>query len=159
LVGSKLNLITSISIDGLKSAFSLISDTEIELTIPVDLVAGIKDLVIDSTQGRLTVQAALRVGETRMAESKTFVLAWTKRNGDSKVRFYAKNIVGAGKVQFFLNGKEIAWINATSTSDAKLRIASDASYLVRDVTLVAGQKNVLEVYVNGERIKRSAYTG
>jgi hypothetical protein len=83
--------------------------------------------------------------------------SWTKNLNDGTVKIYAKNIVGAGKVQFFLNGKEIAWVNASSAADSKLRTANGASYLVRTVEFAAG-KNVLEVYVDGVRATRTAYT-
>ena len=84
--------------------------------------------------------------------------SWTKNLNDGTVKMYAKNIVGAGKVQFMLNGKEIAWVNATSAADSKLRTANGASYLVRTVDLVEGQKNVLEIWVDGVRTARSAYS-
>ena len=84
--------------------------------------------------------------------------SWTKNLNDGTVKMYAKNIVGAGKVQFMLNGKEIAWVRATSAADSKLRTANGASYLVRTVDLVEGQKNVLEIYVDGVRTTRTAYT-
>ena len=35
---------------------------------------------------------------------------------------------------------------------------ASAYYLVRTVLLVEGQKNVLEIYVDGKRTARSAYT-
>jgi hypothetical protein len=84
--------------------------------------------------------------------------SWTKNLNDGTVKMYAKNIVGAGKVQFMLNGKEIAWVNATSAADSKLRTANGASYLVRTIDLVEGQKNVLEILVDGVRSARSAYS-
>ena len=86
------------------------------------------------------------------------VATWTKNLNDGTVKMYAKNIVGAGKVQFFLNGEEIAWVRAADASDAKLREANGFYYLVRTVELVEGQKNVLEIYVDGVRTKRTAYT-
>ena len=86
------------------------------------------------------------------------VASWTKNLNNGTVKMYAKNIVGAGKVQFMLNGEEIAWVNATSAADSKLRTANGASYLVRTVGLVMGQKNVLEIYVDGVRTARTAYT-
>jgi hypothetical protein len=70
---------------------------------------------------------------------------------------YAKNIVGAGKVQFFHNNKEIAWVRAADALNPKLRAANGAFYLVRTVELVDG-KNVLEVYIDGERVRRTAYS-
>jgi len=86
------------------------------------------------------------------------VSSWTKNLNDGTVKMYAKNIVGAGKVQFMLNGKEIAWVRATSAADSKLRTANGASYLVRTVDLVEGQKNVLEIWVDGVRTTRTAYS-
>ena len=82
---------------------------------------------------------------------------WTKRNGDN-VKIYAKNIIGLGKVQFFMNGEEIAWIRAEDITDPKLRVITEgpmtgASYLVRDRDLEPG-KNVFEIYVEGERVER-----
>ena len=83
---------------------------------------------------------------------------WPKKLNDSSVKMYAKNIVGAGKVQFFLNGKEVAWVRAADANDPKLRTANGFQYLVRTVTLKAGMKNVLEIYVDGERVRRAAYS-
>ena len=71
---------------------------------------------------------------------------------------YAKNIVGAGKIQFMVNGKEVAWVRAVDETDAKLREANGFYYLVRTVRLVPGQKNALEIYVDGVRVTRSAYS-
>jgi len=84
--------------------------------------------------------------------------AWTKNLNDGTAKIYAKNIVGGGKIRFMLNGKEIAWVRAVSAADPKLRTANGAHYLVRTVDLVEGQKNVLEVYLDGVRIKRTAYS-
>ena len=83
---------------------------------------------------------------------------WPKKLTDSSVKLYAKNIVGAGKVQFFLNGREIAWVRAADANDPKLRTANGFQYLVRTVTLKAGMKNALEIYVDGIRVRRAAYS-
>jgi len=94
---------------------------------------------------------------------------WTKRMVDAagaptaEVKFYAKNAIGAGKVQFMLNGREIAWVRAIEATDPKLRTVTagpmaGVSYLVRTITLQPG-KNALEIYVDGERVRRVAYTG
>jgi hypothetical protein len=53
-----------------------------------------------------------------------------------------------------LNGKEVAWVRAGSTADPKLR----GGKLIRNLQLVPGQKNAIEIFVNGERVKRTAYT-
>jgi hypothetical protein len=78
---------------------------------------------------------------------------WTKDIGNGEVKLYAKNIVGAGKIQFFHNGKEVAWINAVDALDPKLRAASGSFYLVRTLKLVSG-KNVFEITDDGVRTVR-----
>jgi hypothetical protein len=83
---------------------------------------------------------------------------WPKKLTDRSIKLYAKNIVGVGKVQFFLNGKEIAWVRAVDETDPKLRKANGFNYLVRTVNLKAGTKNAVEIYVDGERVRRAAYT-
>ena len=104
----------------------------------------------------LVVQKTIYIGS---APSEALA-SWTSNQNDGTVKMYAKNIVGAGKVQFMVNGKEIAWVRAATTADPKLRLAGaeGAAYLVRTVDLVEGQKNVLEIYVDGVRTTRSAYT-
>ena len=93
---------------------------------------------------------------------------WTVRMRDAngnltnQAKLYAKNPIGEGKVQFYLNGREIAWIRAADSTDPKLRLVTEGpmagiGYLVRTVNLVGG-KNALEIYVEGERIRRTAYT-
>ena len=86
------------------------------------------------------------------------VATWTKNQNDGTIKVYAKNIVGQGKVQFMVNGEEIAWVRAATSADSKLREANGSYYLVRTVELVEGQKNVVEIYVDGERTTRTAYT-
>ena len=88
--------------------------------------------------------------------------AWTKRLNDGEAKIYAKNPVGLGKIVFKVNGEEIAWVRAVDMTDPKLRVITEgpmrgASYLVRTVDLKPG-KNALEVYLDGERILRTAYS-
>lgn len=95
--------------------------------------------------------------EEPASDAATSTGYWTKRNGDN-VKLYAKNVIGLGKVQFFMNGEEIAWIRAEDETDPKLRVITEghmkgATYLVRDRDLPVG-KNVFEIYLNGERIER-----
>jgi subtilisin family serine protease len=93
---------------------------------------------------------------------------WTVRMRDAQgnltnqAKMYAKNPIGEGKVAFFVNGREIAWIRAVDETDPKLRLVTEGpmagiGYLVRTVNLVGG-KNALEIYVNGERVRRTAYS-
>ena len=133
--------------------------TELVLEFPAGLTPGNNvDLVINSSSGTLTHQDAFDIPAAECSSSAG-IGYWTKLQNDrGSAKFYAKNIVGAGKVQFMLNGEEIAWVRATSAADSKLRSANGASYLVRPVDLVEGQKNVLEIYVDGVRAWRAAYT-
>ena len=57
-----------------------------------------------------------------------------------------------------MNGKEIAWVRAIDATDPKLRTANGFSYLVRTVELEPGMKNAVEIYVDGIRERRAAYT-
>ena len=107
--------------------------------------------------GDLTVTKTIVIGT---AGNVGALASWTSNQNDGTVKMYAKNVIGAGKVQFMVNGEEIAWVRAANTSDSKLRLAGaeGAAYLVRTVDLVEGQKNVLEIYVDGVRTARSAYS-
>lgn len=104
--------------------------------------------------GLLTIQPQLTVGSIS-AQAKVF--AWTKlQPGGNSVKLYVKDIVGAGKVQFMLGGKEVAWVRAQDESDPKLYFANGFSYLVRTVDLAPG-KNRFEILVDGERVFRATY--
>jgi hypothetical protein len=88
--------------------------------------------------------------------------AWTSLKPDNQVKVYVKNVIGAGKVQIKVNGEEIAWTRAMSITNidgASLRNAGGAYYLVRTVTLETGSKTAIEIFVDGKRETRSAYTG
>lgn len=156
LTGTRLSQVSSVSISG-KSAVATCTDTSCSFTVPAGVSAGLQDLVLLGSHGVLTIQGGIRI-ELVAAAEEIAVNGWTKKISDSEVKVYAKNLVGAGKVQYFLNGKEVAWVRAADQSDPKLRFANGASYLVRTLTLVEGQKNVIEIHVDGERVKRSAHS-
>jgi hypothetical protein len=90
---------------------------------------------------------------------------WTRAMGDGSLKFYARDIVGAGKLRFMLNGREVAWVRAVDASDPKLNVGPAAARdgLVRTVgvgsrwSLVAG-RNVLEIYVGENRLVRRIFT-
>jgi hypothetical protein len=81
---------------------------------------------------------------------------WTKDMGDGTVKLYARDLVGAGKVTFYHNGNEVAWIRAIDATDPKLNVLSDG--MVRTRTLVSG-RNVFEIKVNGVQLVRRIATG
>lgn len=154
ITGQRLSGVDSLSIDNLEVDILETSATTISASLPTALFPGLKDLVVFSDSGRLTVQDALEVA----VAVDTSPIFYTKLQADrSHVKVYAKNIVSAGKVQFFHNGREIAWVRAMDETDPKLRGTDGFSYLVRSVFLMPG-KNIFEIYVDGERVRRTAYT-
>ena len=134
------------------------TESKLVLEFPSGLTPGNNvDLVINSSSGTLTHQDAFDI-PVQTCVDDLITSTWTKNLNNGSVKMYAKNIVGAGKIQFMVNGEEIAWVNAVDETDSKLREANGSYYLVRTVDLVEGQKNVLEIYVDGVRSARSAYS-
>lgn len=135
------------------------------LTLAQYTAAGISGVTAANlTKVNIAIASATVDGSNTALEVQTIVdglnavpASWTKRVSATEAKLYAKNIVGAGKVQFFLNGKEIAWVNATDAADPKLRAANGAYYLVRTVALATG-KNVLEIKIKGVQVKRVVYS-
>jgi hypothetical protein len=165
VTGERLNLVSSCAIDGATVEMSNQTAESLSITLPDGIEPGLKNLVISSSAGTLTVQGAFTVTSSNSTlddqeepASMVKTASWTKNLNDGTVKMYAKNVVGAGKVQFMLNGKEVAWVRASDANDPKLRTANGFQYLVRTVTLKAGMKNVLEIYVDGERVRRAAYS-
>ena len=110
----------------------------------------------------LQINGAAPNGDLRSISIRATVLnlelkGWTKKLNDTEVKAYVKNVVGAGKVQIFVNGKEIAWVRAADESDPKLRKANGFNYLVRTIDLKPG-KNRIEIKVDGERVRFVTYT-
>ena len=105
-------------------------------------------------------QATVIIGDAPSGEFN----AWTKLSDDlTNVKFYAKNPSTQGKIQFFMNGVEIAWHRGTSPTSYEggalvYNAEMDANYLVRDRDLVVGSQNVFEIYQDGTRIWRAVKT-
>ena len=128
------------------------TDTSLTIELP-EIVPGTYDLTLKTISGQVTLQDAIRVRKDTpflTPEALAQIAAWTKINASkTKVRLVAKNPVSLGKLQFKLNGKEVAWINAIDGSDPKLRVISGTSYFNRVLTLPRG-KNAIEIYLNGQ---------
>lgn len=128
------------------------------LQIPNNVTAGWHTLqTVGKNADGLEIAASFAI-EIRQAEPPRF---WTKAV-DKEVKLYGLHVVGAGKVQFFQNGKEVAWIRADNDADPKLRVLKSGTlagrdYFVRTRVPVAG-KNVFEIYLNGERVLRRIFT-
>jgi hypothetical protein len=154
ITGSNLAGITSLRIADIEIEFELAGDS-ITFAVPETLAAATHDLVLRSDSGVLTIQQAITVaGAGAVAASVAGDLrASTRMIDDGSLKVWVFGAVGEGKVQIMLNGLEVAWVNAASADDSKLR----DGYLVRTLTLAAG-KNVIEVYVDGKRVERRVAT-
>jgi hypothetical protein len=146
--------VTGVNVDGLAAEIVSKSSTSITIRVPA-VTSGLKDLVVLSSSGTLTVQGALRVvaGEEITTQLTTTSI---KRIGNS-VRLFVSEPAGLGKIQFKINGREIAWVRAVEATDPKLRQANGRSYFVRNAALSKG-KNAIEIYVDGKRVKRVSHT-
>jgi hypothetical protein len=154
LPGSNLSGVSKVSVAGLDADVKINSAGELEITVPSSLKPGVYDLVIVSDSGTLTVQDGIRVAAGSSSVGATSeARPSTKLKEDNTVKVWVFDVVGAGKVQIKHNGKEIAWVNTTDSSDSKLT----SGYLVRTVDLAPG-KNVIEVFVDGVRVDRKAYS-
>ena len=134
------------------------TDTKLVLEFPSGLTPGNNvDLVINSSSGTLTHQDAFDI-PAGVCAAEVSKGRWTKLQADgTAVKMYAKDPVGDGKIQFFVDGREIAWVNAVDESDPKLvAAASGYPYLVRSVELKPG-KNRFEIKLDGVRVWRTTY--
>ncbi len=148
--GSDLDEVISATIAG--QSATVVSKTESALTlrVPAGLPQGMHDVVLQySSTEQITLQNGLVIQDS--------MKAWTKLQADNTVKMYAKNIIGEGKIQFFHNGNEIAWIRATNSLNPKLSSANGSHYLVRTRELAEG-KNTFEIYDDGVRVWRAAYS-
>jgi hypothetical protein len=165
LAGSRLDAVTSVSVDGKPLTLSSVTGNSITAQLPTDLTPGTKDLVLVSSLGSVTVQSALsitRPGASSGDGSAAQPTASIRRSSETEAKLWARDVIGAGKVQFMLNGREIGWVRAVDATDPKLRVPSSGpmagrAYFVRTARLVPG-KNVLEIYVDGERVRRVSYS-
>ena len=149
--GRGLNDVTELYFNGVKVSFVKKADGSLLVTTPA-LPVGEVVVTAVASDGTAVLQHAFWVVDT--LEFAT----WTRHVGDT-IKIYAKNVIGRGKVQFFVDGKEIAWVNAVDATDPKLRTANGYHYLVRTVQLKAdGSKTRFEVKLNGERVRRNTYT-
>lgn len=160
LTGKNLGGVKEAEVDTKKATIKEQGPTNLTLGLP-ELDPGIYDLSLTGDQGKLTIQGAVRVisGFASVTpDAQALIAAWTKVNEDrTEVRMYAKDPVAVGKVQFKVNGREIAWVRAVDEADPKLlQHSSGASYLVRRVELKPG-KNRFEILVDGDRIWRATY--
>ena len=146
LSGAKLESVTEVKIGTFSIEPTAVTEDSVSFVVP-KLAAGTYDFTLVSGSGSITVQQGLQV----VASSAK--AASIRRQADGTVKIYHLAPEGVGKVQFILNGREIAWYDSANPKTSGLR----SDYLVRGRTLAKG-KNVIEVVVAGERVKRVVYT-
>lgn len=155
--GAKLESASEVVVSGVSMSFSATA-TELRVTISA-LEPGSYAIQIRTDYGLLTVQDALEVTlEISLYEGEGSF--FTKRISETEIKVYAKDIVGLGKIQFFVNGEELAWVRAADETDPKLRVVvregTEVYYLVRTVQL--DERVRIEIRVNGERAKFATYS-
>lgn len=156
LFGKKLSSVTEVYVDGHKAEIVETAEGHVTIIFPFEMPAGVYDVDLISSYGKLTLQDAfeMKISATNFDDTFKF---WTRINEElDTVRIYAKDIVGMGKVQFFVDGKEIAWVRAADQSDPKLLMVGPVDYMVRKVDLHEG-KNRFEIKLNGVRVWRTTY--
>ena len=155
LIGVNLIGVTSLKVGAVDLEILARSDEAITVRIPEGLSMGSKDLTVVTAAGQ-TIAANLfsivEAGPSMVPAGFSSI----KRVGNS-VRLFVLNPEGLGKVQFKINGREIAWVRAVDASDPKLRNVTGRAYFVRNANLKAG-KNAIEIFIDGKRVKRNAYT-
>jgi hypothetical protein len=157
LIGERLDSVETVTADDTELEILESSDNKVLVQTDADLAAATYELKINWSGGQLALSPELTVLESISAEN-TGPSVWTKKVSETEVKMYAKNVIGEGKIQFFEDGQEIAWIRAESEEDPKLTSAIGSYYLVRTIELDPG-KNRLEIRVDGERVRFNTYTG
>jgi hypothetical protein len=155
LTGSLLSTVGKLKVAGVEVTFTRREDGSLAFTIPNNLGPGTYDIVLESDYGTLTLQQHLVVQKVGAAPGKPS----TKKTSSNTVNIYYFNPEGAGKVQFFVDGKEIAWhkSSATSSTGAALTKTANSSYLVRTISLSPDRAKAIEIYLDGKRVWRAAY--
>lgn len=157
LKGANLSGVTGASIDGVNSKVEVLDSRRLRIHIPEGLTSGRKDLVLESSSGRLTIQGFVVIVSSGLPPFASVDAFKIHRVGE-RARIFASGIKGLGKVQFLQNGREIAWVRAVDEMDPKLFRSQSLSYLVRTRDLAPG-KNKFEILVGGKSIKSMTLTG
>jgi hypothetical protein len=94
LTGTKLDLVSGMSVDGVALKFTKISSTQIELVLPAGLSLGKKDLKVEHSLGSLLVGSAFEV----IAPPVVIVPKVTITSIKGRVWVYFKNVTGKALV-------------------------------------------------------------
>jgi len=151
--GSNLATVTKAEIATVEAEIKEQSETRLKLAVP-ELAPGLYDLTLTSPTAQITLPDAVRIvaGPSDSGSNAGGFNAWTKMNqAGTAVTIYAKNVTGVGKVQFFLNGREIAWSRVRTAADydgRTPRLVGNTSYVVRTIAVNPG-RNEFRVRIDG----------
>jgi hypothetical protein len=140
LFGSKLDGISSVLMDGKQLIITSQTSTELGLRLPGDISAGVKDLVILSSAGRLTILGAIEITETAIVEptSAEPVISFVMNKGSSFVAI--RNAAGR-EVSVRIAGK---WQKLKVTGDGLVQIGRKTG---------SGVQITIQVYVDRVLLK------
>lgn len=176
--GPNAGLIESAEIDGRKAPVTPQDEETVIIKIPEETEPGVKDIIVEGPFGKLTIQDGVRIAEPNPVEvandaevpgftttkpadcrpTDTAFSAWTQDQGDGTVLFFAKNVVGAGLVEFEQNGRVLKSLIATSEDNPNIRWGNCSPYFLHSFER-ENLKNGLEVYLDDVRWWRAAYSG
>ena len=133
----------------------IFGENQMSFEVPLDSALGQQPMIVSGSFGSLSFQNGVEI-TAALAQSASQELRFEvseMANGDLKL--YAFGVIASGKVQFVVDGEEVAWVRAANSSDSKLRsMQQDGQtihYLVR--TIKDGADKKIRFYQNSELIQ------
>jgi hypothetical protein len=157
--GKMLSGVSKVEMGSEKLKLEVVRNTDKLLVLKIPAVsAGVYSISFTTSFGKLIIQDSLIVklaSNPDLTGSRFF----TKRISETQIKVYAKNIIEIGKVQFIVNGRELAWVRAANQLVPKLRGVQKNNqtsyYLVRTIELDKRQR--IEIRVNDQRVRFVTY--
>ena len=154
--GSRLEQIDRVTIGStvVEAADLTKSADELSFIVPLETETGQQSVIFSGSFGSLSMQGGISVtaAESFGAQALRFEIRELE-NGD--VKLYAFGVVNRGKVQFMVDGQELAWVRASNNLDPKLRSISSPTgvdhYLVRTIRNPGDQG--IEFHLNGQLVQ------
>lgn len=161
--GIRMDMVNSVTIGEVEAEILESSSTELVVSIPAGLEMGVYDLILETAGGNVLIDDALEVDSTEVESQQSLgpdsgdFSAWTKRQDNNQVKFYAQFPELGQKIQFMVQGEsgeyeEIAWLRVDQLSESgDYQGLQNGAYFVRTLDLQPG-KNRLRIYVDGEQL-------
>lgn len=176
--GPRVGEIEEAEIDDKPAPVTPEDEETVIIKIPEDATPGVKDIRVRGPFGELVIQDGIEIfppEEIQVAEDEevpgftatkpadcsptdTAFSAWTQDQLDGSVLFFAKNVVGAGEVSFKQNKNLLKSLQAETEDNPNIRWGNCSPYFLHRFTR-EDIKNGLEVYLDGTRQWRAAYSG